>query len=121
MILTANSGAGSHYEKKSRSRAESHIFLSENEPIPCFNGPILTIAQMMKYVLSSAAEVEMSSLFLTAKEMVPVRHTLTEMVWHQTPSPIKCDDSTAVIMTNYTLVPRKSKSWHLRLHWLQCR
>ena len=52
--------------------------------------------------------------------MVPVRHTLTEMGWHQPTSPIQCDKSTAAGMKNSTLVPRKSKYWYLRLNWLQC-
>ena len=33
----------------------------------------------MIYVLSSAAEAEMGDLFLTAKEMVPLRHKFTKM------------------------------------------
>ena len=121
IILTSHSDAGFNNETKEISRAGSHIFLSENEPIPRWNEPILTIKKMMKYVLSSAAESEMGDLFLTAKEMVPVRHTLNEMGWHQPPSPIQCDKSTAVGMTNSKLVPRKSKSWDLRLNWLRCR
>ena len=74
----------------------------------------------MKYVMSSAAEAEIGALLLKAKEMVPVRHTLTKIGWHQPPSPIQCDNSTAVRMTDSTLVPRKYKSWDLRLNWLQC-
>ena len=31
-------------------------FFSENESIPRWNGPIIKIAQIMKYVVSSAAE-----------------------------------------------------------------
>ena len=61
MILTAHSNAGFNNETKQRSRAGSHIFLSENEPIPRWNGPILTIAKMMKYVLSSVTEAEMGA------------------------------------------------------------
>ena len=34
------------------------------------SGPLLTIAQIMNYVVSSAAEAEMTALFQTAKEMV---------------------------------------------------
>ena len=56
MILTEHSDAGFNNETKARIRAGSHILLSENEPIPRWNGPILTIAQIMKYVLSSEAE-----------------------------------------------------------------
>ena len=76
---------------------------------------------MMKYLLSSAAEAEMGALFLTEKEMVPVIHTLTEIGWHQPSSPINCDNSTAVGMKNYTLLPCKSKYWDLRLNWIRCR
>ena len=75
----------------------------------------------MKYVVSSAAEAEMTALFLTTKEMVPLRHTLTEMGWKQPPSPLQSETSTAVGMTNCTLIPHRSKSWDLRLNWLRCR
>ena len=57
--MTAHSDAGFNNEKKRD--------ISENETIPHWNGPILTIAQIMKYVLSSAAEAEMGALFLTEK------------------------------------------------------
>ena len=59
MILTLHSDEGFNNETKAIIRAGAHIFRSENEPIPRCNGPILTIAQMMKYVLSLAAEAEM--------------------------------------------------------------
>ena len=121
IILTAHYDSGFNNEKKPRNRAGGHIFLSENLPITRWNGPFLTIAQMMKYILSLAPEAEMGALFLTSKEMVPVRHTLTEMGWNQPPSPIQCDNSKAVGMTKYTLLPRMSKSWDFRLNWLRCR
>ena len=76
---------------------------------------------MIKYVVSSAADSDMTALFLTAKEMVPLRHTLTEMGWTHPPSPVQSDNSTAVGMTNCTLIPRKSKSWDLRLDWIHYR
>ena len=121
MVLAGHADAGFANETKSRSRAGAHVFLSENDPIPRWNGPLLTIAQIMKYVVSSAAEAEMTALFLTAKEMVPLRNTLTEMGWKQPPSPLQSDNSTAVGMTNSTLIPKKSRSWDLRLNWLRCR
>ena len=69
MVLAAHSDAGFVNETKSRSRAGAHIFLSENDSIPRWNDPVLVIAQIMKYVVSSAAEAKMTALFLTAKEM----------------------------------------------------
>ena len=119
--MTAHSYPGFNNETKSRSRAGAHIFLYENETIPRWNGPILNIAQMMKYVMSSAAEAEICALLLTAKEIVPMRHTLTKMGWNKPPSPIQRYNSTSVGMTDSTLVTRKSKSWDLRLNWLRCR
>ena len=47
MILAAHSDAGSNNESKGRNRAGSHIFLSENLPIPPMNGAVLTIAQIV--------------------------------------------------------------------------
>ena len=88
MVLAAHSDAGVANKTKSRSRAGAHIFLSENDSIPRWNGPVLTIIQIMKYVVSSAAEAEMTALFLTSKEMVPLRNTLTEMGRKQSPSPL---------------------------------
>ena len=85
MILTSNSDTGFNNETKARSRSGTDIFLSENEPTPRWNEKIFTIAKIMKYVLSSAAEAEMGASLLTAKEMVPVRHTLNKMGWHQHP------------------------------------
>ena len=107
MVLCGHSDAGFNNETRSRSRAGAHIFLSENDPVPRWNGPVLSIAQIMKYVLSSAAEAETSALFLTAKEMIPLKKTLEEMRWKQPPSPLQCDNSTAVGFTHQTIVSKK--------------
>ena len=68
MILAAHADAGFLNEPRARSRAGAHIILSENEPKPKLNGPILTIAQILKTVMASAAEAEMAALFITAKK-----------------------------------------------------
>ena len=121
MILAAHSDAGFNNESKARSRAGSQIFLSEIDPKPEWNGAILTIAQIIKFVMSSAAEAELGALYITAKEMVPIRQTLIEMGWKQPPSPIQTDNSTAAGVVNKTIIQRKIKSMDLRFHWLRCR
>ena len=73
MILCAHSDAGSSNETNGRSRAGAHIFLFDNSSRPPWNGPILSIAQILKFVLSSAAEAELGALYVTAKEMIPLR------------------------------------------------
>ena len=67
MILAAHSDAGFNNKSKARSRAGYHILLSENDPTPEWNSPILTITQIIKFVMSSAAEAELGALYITAK------------------------------------------------------
>ena len=83
MIFSAHADAGLHNESKARRRAGAQIFLSEDEPQPKWNGAVLTLDQIIKSVMSSAAEYEMGALFITAKEIVPIRQTLIGMGWPQ--------------------------------------
>ena len=76
MILAAHLDAGFNNESKARSRAGAHIFLSENDPKPEWNGAILMIAQTIIFVMSSATESELGAIYITAKEMVPIRQKL---------------------------------------------
>ena len=71
MILAAHSDAGFNNKSKACSHAGAHIFLSEKYPTPEWNGPILTIAQIIKNFMSSTAEAELGPLYITAKEMSP--------------------------------------------------
>jgi hypothetical protein len=121
MILAAHSDASFLTEPGSRSRAGAYIFLSEDDPIPRFNGPILTCATIIKFVMASAAEAELAALYLTAREMIPLRNALTEMGWPQPKSPIQTDNSTAAGFVNDTIIQRRIKMLWMRLHWLRCR
>jgi len=121
MILAAHSDASFLTEPGSRSRAGAYIFLSEDDPIPRINGPILTIATIIKYVMASAAEAELAALYLTAREMIPLRNALDEMGWPQPKSPIQTDNSTATGFVNDTIIQRRIKMLWMRLHWLRCR
>ena len=76
MILAAHADTGFLNESRARIRAGAQIFLSENEPKPKLNGPILTIAKIIKTVMASTAEAEMAALFITSKKMIPLRNTL---------------------------------------------
>ena len=62
MVLAAHSDASYLTEPNSRSRAGAHIFLTEDDPIPRQNGPIQTTSQVIKYVMASAAEAELTAL-----------------------------------------------------------
>ena len=107
--------------RRDEAGQEPTFFLSEDDPEPRWNGPILTIAQMIKFVMTSAAEAELGALFVTAKELVPIRQTLIEMGWKQPMTPIQTDNTTAAGVVNNTIIPKKSKSMDLRFWWLKCR
>ena len=120
MVLAAHSDASFLSESKSRSRAGGHIFLSEDDPIPRNNGPLLSISRVMKHVCPSAAEAETGALFIVAQEMVPLRNMLTEMGWPQPRSPLQTDNSTANGYVNNTIIVKRLKSAEMRLDWLRC-
>jgi hypothetical protein len=79
MILAIHSDAGYCNETNSRSRAGGHFFLSDDVDNPPNNGAILTLATIIKAVMSSAAEAELGALYLNAKEAVYLRQILTEL------------------------------------------
>jgi hypothetical protein len=68
MILCVHANTGFLNETNSHSHAEAHIFFLENDPFPRFNGAILSIAQIIKFVMASAAESELAALFVTARQ-----------------------------------------------------
>ena len=61
------------------------IFLSENNPIPHWNGSNLTIAQNIKFVMASAAKAELDIFFITTHKLLPIYQTLIEMGYPQSP------------------------------------
>ena len=79
MTLVAHSDAGYNNMPGARSRAGGHVFLSKNEDIPPPNGSILNIAEIIKAVMSSAAEAELGALYINAREAVYIRNILEEM------------------------------------------
>ena len=76
MVLSGHSDAAYLNVSKARSCAGAHIMLSKDVPIPKYNGPVLTIAQIIKCVMSSADEAELAGLYIYANEMVPLRQSL---------------------------------------------
>ena len=67
IILEDHSDDGFKNYPKARRCAGSQIFLSEEKPTTKWNRSVLTIAQIIKFVMSSAAEDELGVLYITAK------------------------------------------------------
>eukprot|EP00804_Cyclotella_cryptica_P003875 CCRYP_015759-RB/>CCRYP_015759-RB protein AED:0.32 eAED:0.29 QI:0/0/0/1/0/0.33/3/0/881 len=121
MILAAHSDASYLSESNARSRAGGHFFLSKNDHYPNNNGAVLTISQIIKVVMSSAAEAELGALYINAREVIPLRHLLLEMGHPQPPTPMQTDNSTALGVVNNTIQPKRTKAMDMRFHWLRCR
>ena len=121
MILAAHSDAGYLNEPQARSRAGGHFFLSTNAAIPPNNGAVLNIAQIIKNVMSSAAEAELGALYIIAREAVYMRAILREMGHKQPATPIQTDNSTAEGVVNNKIQPKRTKAMDMRFYWLRDR
>ena len=63
MVRSSHSDASYLSESKARSRDGGHFFMSNNSTITANNGDVVTISQIIKAVMSSAAEAELGDLF----------------------------------------------------------
>ena len=91
--------------------------MSHDVPRPPNNGAILTIAQIIKAVMSSAAEAEVGALYINCREAVPARQTLEFLGHPQPPTPIQTDNTTALGVVNNNVM-KKLKAMDMRFHWL---
>ena len=100
MVLAGHSDASYLSESNARSRAGGHFFMSSNVDVPPNNGAIHTISQIIKAVMSSAAEAEIGALFINCREAVPARHVLEFLGHPQPPTPMQTDNTTALGVVN---------------------
>jgi len=121
MILAIHSNASYLSEPKARSRAGGHMFMAGDDEIPINNGAVLNISQIIKSVMSSAAEAELGALFINAKTAVSMRTTLEELGHPQTRTPMQTDNSTAHALLTNKILPKALKAMDMRFHWLRCR
>ena len=92
-----------------------------NAAIPQNNGAVLNITQIIKNVMSSAAEAELGALYIIAREAVYMRAILKEMGHKQPPTPIQTDNSTAEGVVNSKIQPKRTKAMDMRFYWLRDR
>ena len=70
MVLAIHSSALYLSLPKACSQAGGHMFMAGKDGIPFNNGAVLNISQIIRAVMSSAAEAELSALFINAKTAV---------------------------------------------------
>ena len=69
---------------------------------------------ILKLVTASAAEAEISALFLNAQEEKLLRITLQELGHPQPPTPIHVDNTNAVVIVNKTMKRQWSRAMEMR-------
>eukprot|EP00804_Cyclotella_cryptica_P016149 CCRYP_004247-RA/>CCRYP_004247-RA protein AED:0.38 eAED:0.38 QI:0/0/0/1/1/1/2/0/365 len=114
MILQGHSDASYLSAPEARSRAAGYWFLGslpqDGKPLK-LNGAILVLCTLLKFVAASAAEAELGTLFLNAKEAKVMRLTLHELGHPQPPTPIHIDNSTTVGIVNNTIKRQNPEAW----------
>ena len=88
--------------------------MPQNKELIRLNGKIYTLCTVLKFIASSAAEVELGALFLNIKEGRVLILTLAEMGHPQPPTPIHCDNATAVGIANKTVKKHRSRPMEMR-------
>ena len=119
MVLAVHSNALYLTEPKARSRAGGHHFMSEDERYPAYNGPVLSVAKILRNVMTSAADAEIGALFANTRLAIPIRNLLAEMGHPQPPTPVQTDNTTALGFVTKNLNPKATKStdmnyWYMR-------
>jgi hypothetical protein len=121
MILNVHSDASYLSETKARSRASGHYFLgwlpTHNKPIR-LNGPMFDLCIILKHVAASAAESKLGALFLNMQQTKIIRPILSELGHPQPPTPIHCNNATAVGITNNTVKKQHSGAMEMRYFWV---
>ncbi len=97
------------------------MFMAGTEEIPINNGAVLNISQIIKTVMSSAAEAKLGALFINAKTAVSMQCTLEELEHPQLRTPIQTDNSTAHALLTNKILPKALKAMDMQFHWLRCR
>ncbi len=117
MVLTGHSNASYLSKSKACSRAGGHFFMSIKTSKPPNNGAILTIAQIIKAVMSLAPEAEVGALYINCRDTIPASHTLEFMGHPQPLTPMQTNNTTALGVVNNNVI-KKLKAMDIKYHWL---
>jgi hypothetical protein len=115
MVLAAHSDVSYLLKAKACSQAGGHFLMSSDTSCPHNNGVVLTIAQIIKAVMSLAAKAEIRALYINCQEAVPACHTLEFLGHPQPPTPIQTDNTTALGIVNNNIM-KKLKAMDIKYH-----
>ncbi len=106
MVLNIHSDALYLTEAIARSRLCGHFFMGwvpkNGEPIK-LNGAFHVSANIMRFVVASAAEAKLGALYHNCQTAIVFRDILNDMGHPQPKTPVHCDNATAVGIANNTV------------------
>jgi len=120
MVLRIDSDGAYLVAPKARSRAGGYHFLGDRSGT-LFNAPIYVLAKVIKNVNASAAETEISAIYLNAREATLFRQALEDMGHPQGATPIKTNNTTARGILDETMKAKYLKGADMRINWMRDR
>ena len=123
MILNGHSDASYLNYPHAWSRSAAHVFMSGDSTydICMHTGRVITVSGMLKHVVSSAAEAQTGSLFITYKEGTICRNKLHDMGHPQPPTLITTDNTISSGILNRTVKQKRTRSMNVRFCWVADR
>ena len=74
------------HHTKSKEPSRGKLFLSDRSENPPNNGAVINIAQIIRNVITSAADAEIGALYINSRQAIPARYTVEEMGHKQPPN-----------------------------------
>eukprot|EP00957_Ditylum_brightwellii_P047489 3606670-Ditylum_brightwellii.AAC.1 len=113
--------------EQARNHARDHFYLSlasanpTKEPTcpPHPNGPIHSVCEVLRNVMSSTAEAEIGALYVNTRKGEELLLTLEEMGHPQPPTPVMTDISTACGIVNKTVKQRCTRAIGMQFYWVR--
>ena len=82
------------------------------------NGAFHTSSTIMRFVVASAAEAELGTLFHNSQTGMIFQQTLKDLGHTQPKTPVHCDNATAVGIASNTVKRQGSPSMEMRFFWV---
>jgi len=127
MILWMHSNASYLTAPQGCSHAAGYSYLSSRphspptatNPAPPDNGPVHVLCQILRHVVSSAAEAELGALFHNAQDICPIHMALDKLGHPQPATPLQTDNNTTSGIVNDTVKQWRSKAVDMRFYWIR--
>ncbi len=121
MIFAVHPDASYLSKAGGKSRAAGHFYLTNQSNKNINNRAMLTLSAIIKHIMSSISEAELSALYYGCKMVAPLCTILKELGHNQAnPTLITNNNITAQGLTMGTMTAKASKSMDQRFNWLKC-